>query len=186
MARNFKRFAAVGLLAVGALLAGGQRARADSFSFTTVNYPGATSTAVEGINSSGELVGIFTDAAGYHGFVDNGGTFYRHQCPRRCCRHHGRVSESMQRPSLWEVSSTAAPTCTASSIPAIPLPRSTTPAPASPGPGAAGNQQRWAGRGFFTDATGNHGFLKNGATSPPSMTPALPVCQRRNASRRIT
>ncbi len=45
-------------------------------SFTTVNYPGAASSMVTGINATGDLSGIYVDAAGNnHGFTDIGGTF---------------------------------------------------------------------------------------------------------------
>ena len=45
-------------------------------SFTTVNFPGAASSMVTGINAAGDLSGIYVDAAGAnHGFTDIGGTF---------------------------------------------------------------------------------------------------------------
>ena len=45
-------------------------------SFTTVNFPGAASSMVTGINAAGDLSGIYVDAAGVnHGFTDIGGTF---------------------------------------------------------------------------------------------------------------
>jgi hypothetical protein len=45
-------------------------------SFTTVNFPGAASSMVTGINAAGDLSGIYVDAAGNnHGFTDIGGTF---------------------------------------------------------------------------------------------------------------
>ena len=45
-------------------------------SFTTVNFPGAASSMVTGINATGDLSGIYVDAAGVnHGFTDIGGTF---------------------------------------------------------------------------------------------------------------
>ncbi|MHC5717540.1 MAG: hypothetical protein ACYTX0_36905, partial [Nostoc sp.] len=38
--------------------------------YTTVNYPGATSTEVYGINDKGEIAGYYTDANGYgYGFT---------------------------------------------------------------------------------------------------------------------
>lgn len=44
--------------------------------FTAINFPGAVETQASGINSSGEIVGLYTDAAGNaHGFIDNGGVF---------------------------------------------------------------------------------------------------------------
>ncbi len=45
-------------------------------SFTTVNFPGAASSMVTGINAAGDLSGIYVDVAGVnHGFTDIGGTF---------------------------------------------------------------------------------------------------------------
>ncbi len=45
-------------------------------SFTTVNFPGATTSMVTGLNAAGGLSGIYTDAAGNtHGFTRIGGTF---------------------------------------------------------------------------------------------------------------
>ena len=45
-------------------------------SFTTVNFPGAASSMVTGINAAGDLSGIYVDIAGAnHGFTDIGGTF---------------------------------------------------------------------------------------------------------------
>ncbi len=44
--------------------------------FTVVNYPGAASTQVTGINSVGDVSGIYVDAAGNnHGFTRIGGSF---------------------------------------------------------------------------------------------------------------
>ena len=45
-------------------------------SFTTVNFPGAASSMVTGINAAGDVSGIYVDVAGAnHGFTDIGGTF---------------------------------------------------------------------------------------------------------------
>jgi PEP-CTERM motif-containing protein len=45
-------------------------------SFTTVNFPGAASSQVTGINAAGDVSGIYVDAAGdNHGFTRIGGTF---------------------------------------------------------------------------------------------------------------
>lgn len=50
-------------------------ARAESFSFTTINIPGAYSTTLNGISDSGEIVGTYTDTTGTHGFFDVNGSF---------------------------------------------------------------------------------------------------------------
>jgi probable HAF family extracellular repeat protein len=45
-------------------------------SFTTIDYPGSTSTIPSGINNNGTIVGAYIDAASNgHGFVDNGGVY---------------------------------------------------------------------------------------------------------------
>jgi uncharacterized membrane protein len=44
--------------------------------FTTADFPGAVSTAVEGINPSGDIVGLYVDTSGsQHGFLQSGGNF---------------------------------------------------------------------------------------------------------------
>lgn len=51
-------------------------AQTRTFSFTTVDFPGATLTNVFGINASGEIVGLYRDAMREtHGFVRRGETF---------------------------------------------------------------------------------------------------------------
>lgn len=45
-------------------------------SFTSVDFPGATSTTATGINNGDTISGFYIDAGGnVHGFLDNGGTF---------------------------------------------------------------------------------------------------------------
>lgn len=47
-----------------------------TYSFTTIDFPGASSTGVGGINNHGHVVGSYQDAAGaYNGFVFNGNGF---------------------------------------------------------------------------------------------------------------
>jgi probable HAF family extracellular repeat protein len=57
------------------LLSCGQSALADYYWFTTIDVPGAGVTIANAINSSGQIVGYFQDATGYHGFIYTGGTF---------------------------------------------------------------------------------------------------------------
>lgn len=60
---------AVGLLALApAAFAGPQR-------FTSINYPGATTTFALGINPAGDIVGAWDDSAGEHGFLLHAGKF---------------------------------------------------------------------------------------------------------------
>jgi probable HAF family extracellular repeat protein len=47
-----------------------------TFTFTTINFPGALATVASGINDRGEIVGVFVDSAlGTRGFVDDEGRF---------------------------------------------------------------------------------------------------------------
>ena len=68
--------ATVSLLCLG-ILESNSIARADpiTFSLTTIDVPGATSTAAIGINNAGQIVGSYTSATGTHGFVDTNGVF---------------------------------------------------------------------------------------------------------------
>jgi len=43
--------------------------------FTTLDFPGAVFTLAAGINSAGDIVGRYIDAAGHHGFLLSGGIF---------------------------------------------------------------------------------------------------------------
>lgn len=50
--------------------------------FTTIDVPGATSTSITAISSSGDLAGTFTDSTGaVHGFVDSHGIFTKFDFP---------------------------------------------------------------------------------------------------------
>jgi len=49
--------------------------------FTTVNYPGADYTSIQGINNNGDLVGYFSTNGFIHGFVDVGGVFTQLDVP---------------------------------------------------------------------------------------------------------
>src|ERR1035438_5959469 len=60
-----------GLLALGMLLALVPSAFADGYLFTTLPFAGNPT----GINSSGQIVGSFSDATGIHGFLCSGGIF---------------------------------------------------------------------------------------------------------------
>lgn len=50
-------------------------ALAVTYTFTTLDVPGATATRVWGINDAGQIVGDFSNATGTHGFLDTGGVF---------------------------------------------------------------------------------------------------------------
>jgi uncharacterized membrane protein len=64
----------IGLVLASGLLAA-VPAFADSYVFTTIDVPGATSTTATGVNASGEIVGYYSDASGTHGFSDVNGSF---------------------------------------------------------------------------------------------------------------
>jgi hypothetical protein len=58
----------IGSIGIGA----GRAAQAESFSFTTIDFPGAAPgvTYADGINNAGQIAGNFRDASGTaHGFV---------------------------------------------------------------------------------------------------------------------
>lgn len=48
---------------------------AASFRFKTIDFPGARKTRVHSVNARGDIVGMFTDARGGHGFLLKDGTF---------------------------------------------------------------------------------------------------------------
>ena len=47
----------------------------ESFSAIDVPFAGVTATEANGINSAGQIVGIYNDKNGTHGFLDSGGMF---------------------------------------------------------------------------------------------------------------
>src|SRR5579862_9889999 len=69
-----------------------------SFSFTSFDFPGATSTQSMGINSSGTLVGSYSDSAGVtHGFISvANGKFIRVDFPAAISTVLERITDSNQ------------------------------------------------------------------------------------------
>ncbi len=64
------------LIILGAALLLVGAARADqALQFTSIDFPAATLTNVQGINAEGDIVGFYQDAAGQHGFVRRNGVF---------------------------------------------------------------------------------------------------------------
>lgn len=62
-------------------LAMAENARA-AYSFSNVDYPGASWTVASGINDSGQIVGYYNDASGVrHGFLLSAGTYTTIDCP---------------------------------------------------------------------------------------------------------
>jgi probable HAF family extracellular repeat protein len=49
-----------------------------SYTFTTVDVPGATDTEVHGINNRGQIVGLFFEPTERHGFLTSDGTTFKH------------------------------------------------------------------------------------------------------------
>jgi probable HAF family extracellular repeat protein len=50
--------------------------QAEGSTFTSIDFPGATSgSAAFGINDGGQIVGTYHDATGIHGYLDSGGSF---------------------------------------------------------------------------------------------------------------
>jgi hypothetical protein len=63
-------------MAVGGLLAAASSAHAISYTFITIELPGAsTFTLAQGINDEGQIVGGFGVSTEDHGFLDTGGIF---------------------------------------------------------------------------------------------------------------
>ncbi len=64
------------LAIVGTLTNPASKALAESDTFTTIDFPGASSTSAFGINPRGDIVGQYDDSAGVtHGFLLSGGEF---------------------------------------------------------------------------------------------------------------
>ena len=58
------------------MLGSARLALADDFTYTTIDFPGATATAIGGINNSGQIVGGYElPDTTRHGFLDVGGSF---------------------------------------------------------------------------------------------------------------
>ena len=62
------------LMALGLLVGGAEPAKAD-YIFTTLDVPGSTLTQAYGINDSGQVVGLYEDTRGLHGFLFSGGAY---------------------------------------------------------------------------------------------------------------
>jgi probable HAF family extracellular repeat protein len=67
-------------------------AQAPSYTFTTIDVPGATFTAARSINDASQIVGSFTDSAGTHGFVLSGGSFTTIDVQGASSTHGGKIN----------------------------------------------------------------------------------------------
>jgi uncharacterized membrane protein len=65
------RLALTAALAFGAVCS----VSADTYTVSTIDVPGADQTQAYGINDSGQIVGLFYDATGFHGFLKDGDAF---------------------------------------------------------------------------------------------------------------
>jgi probable HAF family extracellular repeat protein len=63
------------LLAVSCLGTHLSTAHAASYTFTPLDVPGVTRTLAYGINKSGQIVGVYVDQSGTHGFLYADGIF---------------------------------------------------------------------------------------------------------------
>ena len=63
------------LLALSCIGAAATKANAAAYTVTTLNVPGASDTYAGGINNAGQVAGSYSDATGFHGFVDTNGAF---------------------------------------------------------------------------------------------------------------
>jgi hypothetical protein len=65
------------VLSLSILLSSLVAAQAAEYTFTTIDvpFPGATSTAVHGVNSGGQMVGGYGSVQGGRGFLDDAGVF---------------------------------------------------------------------------------------------------------------
>jgi len=71
-----KRLGIVVILGMGTLFGGAQAALGDSYSYTSIIDPDATGyTAASGINSSGEVVGVYENGLNTYGFSESAGVF---------------------------------------------------------------------------------------------------------------
>jgi len=74
LAQSHRRIATL-VLWVATGLAGIPSAYCASYSFTTIDFPGAIDSGAMGINDAGNIVGAYFDSTGEHGFLDAGGSF---------------------------------------------------------------------------------------------------------------
>src|SRR5262249_11269023 len=60
---------------VRAGLVAGAPSPVGSYVFSSIDFPGASSTTAQGINGVGRIVGSYVDSRGTHGFLFNNGAF---------------------------------------------------------------------------------------------------------------
>jgi probable HAF family extracellular repeat protein len=68
-----------------------------TYTFGTINVPGASFVIASGINNSGQIVGGYDDASGYaHGFLDTGGFFTTINVPGASTTYAYGINDSGQ------------------------------------------------------------------------------------------
>src|SRR5216683_1859877 len=75
------KFLSVSAILATAPLAASSPANASPYTFPQLDVPGAFDTQANGINGAAQIVGIFTDSTGTHGFLDTGGSFTQLDVP---------------------------------------------------------------------------------------------------------
>jgi uncharacterized membrane protein len=72
-------------MALGGLWAATSSANAAAYTFTQIDVPGAPDTTAFGVNSAGQIVGVFSifppPVSNNHGFLDTGGSFTQINVP---------------------------------------------------------------------------------------------------------
>jgi hypothetical protein len=97
--------------------------------FTAIDFPGATATAAAGINSTGDIVGLWSDGTTTRGFLP-GRPLHPHHLPAR--HQHGRLRHQRRGGDRRFFTPTPPATPTASSTPAGPSASWTSLVPATP------------------------------------------------------
>ena len=167
-----KRSATLGVLFLGMVFGGGKAALADSYSFTTVNVPGASDTIAYGINNSGQVVGYFGDGSGFHGFVDTGGVFSTINDPSATASTlaHGINSSAQVVGSFVDGIANRGFVDTGGVF-------STINDPSAPGQTSAqGVNDGGQVAGYFYDGTADHGFVATPIATPEPGTLTLLGC----------
>jgi len=148
-------------------------ALADSYAFTTINYPGAIVTVPIGINNAGQISGYYENGPGSHGFLYNGGTFTTVDVPSAPGETSGAGinNTGLITGSYSDATGTHGFVDNGGTFTPIDVPSAT---------GftvAFGINDSGLISGYYVDGTGNHGFLDNGGTftilDNPSATPGI-------------
>jgi hypothetical protein len=169
--RKTQRWAAWLATVLSIAAVGGAQAQADIYTFTTIEPPGATTAAAQGITSSGLIVGSYVDSSGLeHGFLYNNGSFTNIDFPTGSPAttntlslgiNPGGISTTYSIVGIYNVSGTPgggyldnSGTISAFNDPSA-VNGSTRP---------TGVNDSGAIVGSYSDGTNSHGFVNNGGT----------------------